>query len=371
MSTLLRSRRLRWIVPGGVAAAVAVASLTSSVTASASGRPKLPARTAAQLLATLEQANTPELSGTVVETAHLGIPDLSAFTGSTGGNADLSIQNLISGSHTLRVFYGGTDKQRIALLGTLSESDIVHNGTDVWTYSSSTHQVRHGTLPKPDSAPEKIAPAVASLTPMAQAQQALAAIDPTTTVTIDRTAYVADRSAYQVLLIPKDGRSLIGSVRIAVDSATSMPLRVQIFAAGAKAPAIQVGFTDVTFGPPNASVFDFIKPAGTTVLPLKVPVTGDLEAHTHQPAKPGADNASEATTTIGSGWTTVVKTTLPEGQLTGTAGAMLNKVSSPAKGGRLITSALVNVLITDDGHVYAGAVSAADLEQVAATGKAL
>src|SRR3954452_16083831 len=100
MSTFLTSRRLRWAVPGGVAAAVAVAAFGSSVTASASGHPSLPAKSAAQLLATLEQAPPPLLSGTVVESTHLGLPDLSGSPvgGSTGSDSDLSLQTFISGS---------------------------------------------------------------------------------------------------------------------------------------------------------------------------------------------------------------------------------------------------------------------------------
>ena len=70
-----------------------------------------------------------------------------AVGASTGGGSDLSLQNLVTGSHTLRVFYGGPEQQRVALLGQLSESDVIHNGTDLWTYSSSTRAVTHATLP--------------------------------------------------------------------------------------------------------------------------------------------------------------------------------------------------------------------------------
>ena len=238
---------------------------------------------------------------------------------------------------------------------------------------------------------------------MAEAQKALAAIDPSTAVTIDRTAYVAGRSSYQVLLTPKDSRSLIGSVRIALDSATSMPLRVQVFAAGAANPAIQVGFTDVHFGAPNASVFDFVKPAGTTVKPMSNPLTGDLRAQAALP--PGmkamrqgakaklAAGAADATKTdtatkvIGSGWTAVVESSMPT--LSAPAGlpkapagsgpvhvrsnlnGLLNQLSTPVAGGRVITSALLTVLITDDGRVLVGPVSTAALQKVATTGKAL
>ncbi len=85
------------------------------------------------------------------------------------------------------------------------------------------------------------------MTPQQAANQALAAIDPTTAVTVDGTARVARRSAYTLILRPKDTRSLVGSVRIAIDSKTDVPLRVQVFAKGGTSPAFETGFTTVTF----------------------------------------------------------------------------------------------------------------------------
>jgi outer membrane lipoprotein-sorting protein len=373
MSTLLRSRRLRWAVPGAVAAAVAVASLTSNVAASASGRPKLPARTAAQLLVALQKAEPPLMSGTVVETAKLGLPDLPDLGPAASGSADLSLQTFVTGSHTLRVFYGGPDKQRVALLGSLSESDVVHNGTQLWTYSSTTHEVTESTLATPSEKPETAAPSsAAGLTPTAAAQKALAAIDPTTAVTIDRTAYVAGRSVYQVLLTPRDARSLVGSVRIALDAATSVPLRVQIFAKGATSPAIQVGFTDVAFRAPDKSIFNFVPPAGTTVKHEALPLIGGQDKAAPDKAKatqPG-HGASDAKV-IGSGWTAVVEMTFPQGDGPDSTASLIGRIATPVAGGRLITGALLSVLLTDDGHVYAGAVSGADLQKVAASGHAL
>lgn len=368
MSTLFKSRRLRWAVPGGVAAAVAVASLTSSVTASASGRPKLPARTAAELLVNLQKATPPQLFGTVVESVHLGLPDLPNIGGASAGDSDLTLQNLVTGSHTVRVFYGGPERQRVALLGQLSESDVIHNGKVLWTYSSSTRQVTKATLTSSTEDAVKAAPnSVAAMTPMAQAQRVLAAIDPTTAVTVDRTAYVAGRSAYQVLLTPKDGRSLIGSVRIALDSATSMPLRVQVFAHAATSPAIQIGFTDVTFSKPDASIFNFVPPAGTKVETRTLPFTSP------QSAKPAMPDSRDLTSTkvIGSGWTAVVQTNMSTAPGRDSTQGLLDKISTRVAGGRLITSALVTVLLTDDGRVFAGPVSGADLEKIAATGQAL
>ena len=373
MSTLFSSRRLRWAVPGGVAAAVAVASLTSTVTASASGRPKLPPRTAAQLLVDLQQADTPTLSGTVVESVHLGLPDLSSISGASSNASDLSLQNLVSGSHTLRIFYGGPTQQRVALLGQLSESDIVHNGKDLWTYSSTTREVTHSVLADPDvhaDATPTQSP-VSAMTPMASAEKVLAAIDPTTSVSVDRSAYVAGRSAYQVVLKPKDSRSLVGSVWIALDAKNKVPLRVQVFARNATAPSIQVGFTDVSFSAPSASIFRFVPPAGIKPKEQAMPFMGDALKAAHGPDA----SAPTDTKVIGSGWTSVLQLKMSAGA-TPTAGnsnatGLLDRVATPVAGGRLVTSSLLSVLLTDDGRVLVGAVSGADLQKVAASGQGL
>ncbi len=393
MSRAFTTRKLRWALPAGVAAAIAVGSLTSSVTSSAAAEPNLPARTAAQLLVNLETANPPGFSGTIVETAKLGLPQLPDIGGAAGSS--LSLANLVTGAHTVRIWYGGHDKQRLALLGQLSESDVIHNGTDLWTYSSTDRRVTHSTL-SPSEANGVTERDVTGMTPQAAADAALKAIDPTTAVQVDRTARVAGRSVYQLLLTPRDSRSLIGSVRIAVDAETSMPLRVQVFARDASSPAIQVGFTDVSFKAPNASVFNFVPPAGSTVTQGN-PLTGQGgQGAAHGPKvspnltpkvsaqsqngslAPGASStpAGTAPKVLGKGWTSVLEiqdpglasgSGNPGSQLT----AILDKIATPTQGGRLVTSSLFTIFIADDGHVYVGAVSADAIRQVASTGHGL
>lgn len=395
----ITARRLRWVLPAGVAAAIAVASLTAGTAASGAAEPNLPVRTAAQLLASVETAHPHGFSGTIVATVNLGLPQLPQVGDPSGGDASLSINNLITGSHTLRIWSAGPTQQRLALLGRLSESDVVHQGTDLWTYTSTNRRVTHTTLPKPDvdtSSEPGLGPAghLSGLTPQQAADKALQAIDPSTTVQIDRTARVAGRAAYQLLLVPKDTRSLIGSVRIAIDAHTSMPLRVQVFARGAKSAAIQVGFTDVSFSVPDASVFHFVPPAGSTVVqgsPFadigggpgpSVLVPG--RHHASQPAPgqpkqapPAADETGAHSKVLGSGWTTVIETKMlgqsgSSGPSSGPSfGDLLNKVATPVKGGRLVTSALVSVFIADDGEVFAGPVSPTAIQQVAASGHGL
>ncbi len=104
------------------------------------------------------------------------------------------------------------------------------------------------------------------LTPQQAAEQALAAIDPTTAVSTDGTRTVAGRDAYELVLAPKDTRSLVGQVRLAVDAETSVPLRVQLFGrASADGPAFSVGFTKISFEVPGDDQFRFSPPPGATV----------------------------------------------------------------------------------------------------------
>jgi outer membrane lipoprotein-sorting protein len=362
MTRVLTSRRLRWAVPALVATGVAAAAITSNNGAGASEQPNLPAVSAAQLLTAVQHARPSDLSGTVVETANLGLPSLPG--GDMGGATGLSLQSLLTGSHTMRVWYAGPNQQRVAVLAPMSERDVIHNGRDLWTYTSTTNAVTHatvGTAHMPSEAD------LARSAPPHAAQQALRAIGPTTRVTVDRTARVAGRPAYQLDLAPRDTRSLIASVRIAVDAATLTPLRVQFFAVGSATPAIQVGFTNVSFSPPNPSVFRFVPPAGAKVTRQQLPTGESTAARSARHDSAGTEDAR----VLGSGWTAVVE--LPaKGMLSGSNTRLLDQLSSPAPGGsRLITTSLVSVLVTKDGHIFAGAVRGSDLERVAATGHGL
>ena len=76
---------------------------------------------------------------------------------------------------------------------------------------------------------------------------------------------VAGEPSYQLVLAPRDDRSLIGKVTIAIDAKYNVPLRVQVFAKGAASPAFQFGFTAIQFTSPAAANYDFTPPPGATV----------------------------------------------------------------------------------------------------------
>jgi outer membrane lipoprotein-sorting protein len=403
----------RYVVPLAFAAATAAAVAVPQLAAGAD-HPHLPPRTAAQLLVSLENAKVPDFTGTVVETTRLGLPSLpdsgiAAAGGSPGGGLE-EIASLLTGSHTAQLAYGGPERQRIAIfLNDLSETDIVHNGADVWTYSSQDNAVSHthetvkpdGTASdtNPDSGtPTETLPGVGStLDPQQAAEHALAKIDPTTAVTVDRTAQVAGRPAYQLVLRPRDSRSLVGSVRIAIDSATSLPLRVEIMPRTSTSPAFEVTFTSLHIGMPAASTFAFTIPPGAKVStnPLAGPgqatavhpglvVRHDSQSApgtiasppvgVHRVTPPRKENGFRS---IGKGWLRVLVGHASPSNRTGPnsppstsdmLAGLVQSLSSRVPQGRLVHTPLFSVLLTNDGRMFVGAVSPSYLEQLAASG---
>ena len=356
MTTLHRRPVLRWLVPATVAVALAGGGSAIGLLSASAGNQLAP-RTASQLLVDVQKARVTGLSGTVVQNADLGLPSLPGVGG--GGSSDMT--SLVSGSHTLRVWSAGADKTRVALLGSLGESDVIRNGRDVWTWSSQDKTATHLTLPAKTGAADRT-PADPSMTPQQAADAALKAISPTTKVSTDGTATVAGRPAYELVLQPREASSLVESVRIAVDGKTHVPLRVQAFARGADKPAFQVGFTSFDPTAPAASVFAFNPPPGTKVtksaLGDHADKMGSKSGSTTAPEKAGSKP-----TVVGKGWASVLVADLPASATSGGTSSLagvlksLPKVTGSWGSGHVLRGTLFSAVLTDDGRVAVGAVA--------------
>jgi outer membrane lipoprotein-sorting protein len=262
----------RWAVPIGAVAVVGIV-IAGSAIARGQNTPTLPARTTAQLLAAVDNPSAlpPAMTAVVQENASLGLPDLP------GSSDPLSGLSLLSGSHTFKIWYDGPAKVRVAIPVTMGESDLRRDGDSVWLWDSETNQATHYVLPAGSSA-RSGTPATPSVpTPQQLAKQILAAVGSTTTVGLQQNVTVAGQPAYQLSVAPKDSRSLIGQVTIAIDAKDSLPLQVQVFARGAASPAFSVGYTSLSFGTPAASNFTFSPPPGAKVKTVQVPAgTGSM-----------------------------------------------------------------------------------------------
>jgi outer membrane lipoprotein-sorting protein len=373
--SVFRSRpALRWLVPAA-AAVVVIGGGAAAGTIVASADPSLPERSAAQLLVDVQNAKVEGFSGTVVQTADLGLPSLPGVTSGAGG---AELMKLVAGSNTARVWYAGEDKARLALMSTLGETDVIRNGNDVWLWRSADSSATHLKLPKDKAGKTPTAlPSGVPSTPQEAADQALAAIDPTTAVTTTGAAKVAGRNAYELVLAPRDTASLVGQVRLAIDAEKHIPLGVDVYAKDATAPAVRVAFQQISFEVPDAQQFTFNPPPGTKVTE---PSADDIakerdKALTPEAKKEAEKKAAEAgTKVVGTGWTSVVVAKLPaaDGDKGGDAGSQLEavigtlpKVSGTWGSGHLLSSALFSALVTDDGRILVGAVAPEKLYEAA------
>ena len=134
----------------------------------------------------------------------------------------------------------------------------------------------------------------------------LAKVGPTTAVSVDSNVTVAGQAAYELVLAPKDARSLVGQVRIAVDGSNGVPLRVEVLARGATTPAFQVGYTAIQFVTPAPADLSFTPPPGAKV------TQSDMTGGQRQGAAPDVSS-------IGSGWLTVLD--LPSSELMPSTGS--------------------------------------------------
>lgn len=406
--------RSPWAVPAAVAVAVAAAVVAPPLLASAGE--DLPEIGAEELLARVAAAEPQALSGTVVYTARLGLPDLP-MTEATGADPLM----LLGGSSTMRVWSDGDERSRVALLGATSEYSVVHDGLETWTYSSADDEAVHYVLDDADAAraeamAEQARARQAEMadqlpTPQDAARQVLEHADEYANVSVDAPTTVAGRGAYQLVVTPRDDATLVGRIVVAVDADTASPLRVQVWSTqDPQLPAIELGFTDVTFAAPADAVLTFTPPAGTTVREQVVDLPDDLDAMAAEgagaaPAHGTEPELPEGVSVTGAGWSTVVTLTDvdvaalvagdpaavaegtervigsaeaqdlvgefmgPDGEHPATMDldteALYQQLTTEVPEGRLLSSALLSVLVTNDGRVLVGAVPADTLRGMA------
>jgi len=260
--------RARWAVPAGAVAVTGIVIAAAAV-ASADSAPSLPPRTPAQLLAEVAQGTAKPLgplTATVQQTSDLGLPALPALGQQDGG------PSLGTSQETTSIWYRDPQHIRVAEQVPAGETDLRLDGRTLWVWDSKTQTATKYALPAhgsqagsgagPNSVPEL---------PQSAAAQLLTAVGPTTIVSVQRNVYVAGQAAYQLSLVPRSSKSLVGSVLIAIDASRHIPLRVEVYPRGSSAVAYSIGFTALSFGTPAASNFSFTPPPGATVRNVSVP----------------------------------------------------------------------------------------------------
>ena len=408
----------RWmpalIVPAVIAAgAVAVPLQANAV--------DLPDLTPQQVMLLMDGEIT-GFSGTIVKTSELGLPPLEMSSmmdeemiaemeekmpegfeefipSIIEQNAITQAIELIAGTHKIRV-YASEVGMRVQVLDPMSQRDFIVNQNEFWAYDARNATALTRTFDMEVSDEDKAefeAEAQAQLdqylaeiqldisNPEAVADYLMAQVGETTEVSVGKDHRIAGRTAYQLIAQPNAENSLVESVVISVDSETGMALDVKVYSIEQEEPAFHVGFESISFETPDASMFSFTPPAGTTVETMELPA--ELEAELEQLKSDfkskeftNEDNAAmraefesryaEAPkpAMIGEDWESVIY--LPampqEVPMEMMENELFADLMTPVDGGKVFSTPLMNVLVLDSGEVYAGAVTIEYLQEVAA-----
>ena len=368
-----------------VPAVIAAGVLSGSLPASA-GDP-LPDKTPQQVLLLAAGHDAASLSGTLEQSSEIGLPELPK-SGPGAGSPDTAWLELLTGPHTARVYLDGPGKARVQIMDPMAERNAVRNGNELWLYNSRDNTAAHAQLPA-DAADRHASHPGTMQTPGDLADKLLAKLDASTEVTVGPDVQVAGRAAYNLVLTPKSDVTLVDSVAIAVDGESGLPLAVELKARGQSEPAFSLAFTSLKLEAPDSSIFNFTPPPGATVK--------EIPLRDHKAAAAPSSDATKAKVAkrpavTGTGWESVLEfpagaialpdqtqkgapdaaTTnplRPEPSIAGGsrsgAAALLEQAAVAVPGGRLVSTSLVNVLILDDGRIFAGSVPLERLQAAA------
>ncbi|QGK68850.1 outer membrane lipoprotein carrier protein LolA [Allosaccharopolyspora coralli] len=354
----MQSRRVAVVATAGAAAGVL--GLAALSLPSATANPTLPEIPPEKLVESVMTSSPPAFSGTVTVDNALGLPALPGAGGEDSGVGAM----LADGEHTMRVWSDGADRHRVSLPSESGERTIVHDGSTVWTWDSATRTASRSDVDpakqqqrEPHHAQERPAD------PAEAARAVVGTLRESSTVTVDGTASVAGRDAYELVLTPKPSeRTVLREVRVAVDAEKRVPLNVVVNTHGSDDPALRVGFSELDMTVPEARLFQFTPPAGTTV----------EEPQRQEKAPEQAQKPPHRK--VGDGWDTVTVSRLPEQALQqgddeqnrqdgpggqdvrALADQVGTKVSGPWGDGWVVTTKAGSALLTSDGRVAVGAV---------------
>lgn len=332
---LERHPEMRWLASAAVAAAL-IALVASSVSGAFRTDLALHATGPQEVISQVRDGRDTGYSGTVSATVQLRLP--GRLAGAVA--AELPVGGaLLTGAHTFGYWYGGKDRQRVAVPGANDEQDIFRNGDTVLVWDTARRTLERHVLDS-NSAAIPLVDGPAALTPPELAYRILDFDRSASSTTLRSGDRVAGRPTYELVVVPNTSSSLIASVHIQIDGAEAVPLGVQIYARGWSRPVVDVAFQSITFRAPQDRNFTFVPPPDA-----KVRTAGMFDL--------------DGVRTLGTGWLEVLSyRTTPDLAATVEAlfGPTMHRVKGSWGSGRLYSAGPVSVLVTSKGRLLVGAV---------------
>ncbi len=213
------------------------------------------------------------VSANITLTNHL-LEGLNLASG--GGEANqLSQSPLISGASG-RLWISNGGRMRLELQAEKGDTQIIYDGKTLSAYDASTNTLYRYTPKAHAGGDEAGAPGDGGAgheepPSVAQIEERIAKLSGHANVSGATPSDVAGQPAYTVRVSPKEGGSLIGGAELSWDAVNGAPLRFALYSSTSSSPVIELAATEVSFGPVDASVFNFATPPNAKVEEVTLP----------------------------------------------------------------------------------------------------
>jgi len=174
----------------------------------------------------------------------------------TPGLSDLT--ELFGGHTRMRVWWRAPTDWRVDSVTPVGERSVYRHGDGAWLWDFAANRATRTTTP------DVTLPAAPDLLPAELGRRLLSEAS---TAELQRlpARRIAGRATAGLRLRPSEPDATIDRVDAWVDSDTGLPLRVQVWAKGARQPAVQSAFLDLRIGTPSPRTTRFQVPARAQV----------------------------------------------------------------------------------------------------------
>jgi outer membrane lipoprotein-sorting protein len=220
------------------------------------------------------------------------VEGLNLASGSNGEAGQLSSSPLLSGAAG-RLWIAKDGRLRLELQAEKGDTEVYYDGHIVSVYDASTNTVyryvpqSQGAAEQPSAGSTHEAPSVAKI------EEAITNLKKHVNLTGAVPGDVAGQPAYTVRVSPNEGGSLLGGAELSWDAENGVPLRAAAYSSTSSAPVVELAVTgEVSFGPVDASVFEFKPPEGASVHEVKA---SEQRSSTTGTSSPGGSSAPTVT----------------------------------------------------------------------------
>jgi len=207
---------------------------------------------------------------------------------SGGGEASqLTSSPLLSGASG-RLWIAKDGRVRLELQAEKGDTQIIYSGHTLSLYDAASNTLYRYTLPAREAGSPTSGAGSGSqhheIPTVAKIEEAISHLSSHARISGATPTDIAGQAAYTLRIAPTEGGSQIGGAELSWDAVHGTPLRAAIYSSTSSSPVIELAATEISYGPVEASVFEFTPPPGAKIHEASAQANGATESGSSQPS---------------------------------------------------------------------------------------